>query len=195
MESSSMTNKIILALLLLLSATSAFAAEVKVLYVDRQADPFYAPRQSYGAIYDVTRQSAVSGAELGVKDAQIIGRAIETTFQLNRLTIAAGDSAVARLSDRLKTERDAAVILDLPGSDIEAIALQVGGTALFNIRDRSDELRVKTCKTNLFHVVPSDAMISDALAQYLKLMRWNTILVLTGDAAQDDVLLVVRARR
>jgi len=183
-----MISKFFLGLFLTISAAEAFAEDVNILYVDRAADPYYAPRLSYAGTYNGTRQSAFLGAELGLRDAKIIGRASSKTFHLNHFTIPAGVSALGAVSEALKSEGDAAIILDLPPQDIVDLAKTEGEIPLFNIRERSDALRVKTCHSNIFHVAPSDAMISDALAQYLKLMNWNSVLMLSGDVANDDIL-------
>lgn len=183
-------NRLAAILLTLVLAVTAAAAEVrtvKIAYVDRAGDPFYARRESYGGIYDATRQPAAQGAELGVKDARIIGRAIGVTFELLRETIAEDETAAGFVRQMLQRENPAAAILDLPEADVEAVAAALGrdGAALFDIRHRGGGLRRKTCRSNLFHVMPSDAMLNDALAQYLKSVGWDEILVLTGGSPAD----------
>lgn len=167
-----------LILLLQFFASLAFAEPraVRILYVDRAGDPFYAPRESYSGIYDATRKPIVAGAELGVRDAKIIGRAIDVTFELVRETLAEGAPAA------ISSENPAAILLDLPEADIAAIAATTK-IPLFNIRHRGLELRQKTCATSLFHVIPSAAMLEDGLAQYLKFMGWEEVLVLSGSPA------------
>ncbi len=190
MAFSSMTNRIVAILVALLTtfATIASAAEVrtvKIAFVDRVGDSYYAHRESYGGIYDATRKSALAGAELGVKDAKVIGRAIGATFQLLHETIPEGGDAAAFMQHLIARENPAAVILDLPEADVEAAAVAAKDAALFNIRHGSNELRLKTCRTNLFHVIPSDAMLHDALAQYLMMMGWDEVLVLASSAPAD----------
>ena len=167
-------------LLLQLFAATLAAAEtrtVKILYLDRAGDPFYAPRESYSGIYDATRKSLLAGAELGVRDSRVIGRAIGVTFKLLRETLPEGGPAVSQL---LASEKPAAVILDVPEADVEAIAAAAPGTAVFNIRHRGLALRQRTCATSLFHVIPSEAMLQDALAQFLAWSRWQDVLILTS---------------
>jgi ABC transporter substrate binding protein (PQQ-dependent alcohol dehydrogenase system) len=190
MASSSMTNSLAAVLLFLVLAVPAFAQDapaVRFAYVDRQCDPFYARRESYGGIYDATRKSALAGAELGVKDARIIGRALGVTFELIHDTIPEGAAAAEHVRQLVRREKAVAAILDLPAGDIEAVAAAFGpdGPALFNIRHRDGGLRRNTCASNLFHVMPSDAMFNDALAQYLKLLGWEEVLVLASDAPAD----------
>jgi ABC transporter substrate binding protein (PQQ-dependent alcohol dehydrogenase system) len=182
-----MTSRLFFVLFAIIFASNAYADDVRILYVDRDGDPYYARRFSYGRIYDATRQSAISGAELGVKDARIIGRAIGSTFTLSRLTLSPNALAAKEIAVRLKSESNVAVILDLPTKDIQEIANNTIGIPLFNIRDPGDDLRKQTCKSNLFHVIPSEAMASDALAQYLKLLNWTNILMLSGEDPIDDI--------
>jgi ABC transporter substrate binding protein (PQQ-dependent alcohol dehydrogenase system) len=122
-----------------------------------------------------------------VKDARIIGRAIGVTLQLLRETVPEGETAAAFVRQLMQRENPVAAILDLPEADVEAVAAASGQdrAALFNIRHRGSDLRRKTCRTGLFHVMPSDAMLNDALAQYLKFVGWDDILVLTSDAPAD----------
>ncbi len=143
-------NRLAAILLTFVLAVTAAAAEVrtvKIAYVDRAGDPFYAHREGYGGIYDATRQPAVSGSELGVKDARIIGRAIGVTFQLLRETVPEGATAADFVRQLIQRENPAAAILDLPEADVEAVAaaLDQDGAALFNIRHRGNSLRQKTC--------------------------------------------------
>lgn len=189
MACSSMMNRLAAILLIFVLAVTAAAAEVrtvKIAFVDRAGDPFYAHRESYGGVYDATRQPAVAGAELGVKDAKIVGRAIGVTFQLLRATVPEGAGAAAFVGQLMQRENPVAAILDLPEADVEAVAAALGqDVVLFNIRHRGSDLRRKTCGTGLFHVMPSDAMLNDALAQYLKSVGWDDILVLASDSVAD----------
>lgn len=190
MAFSSTMNRLAAILLALVLAATAAAAEVrtvKIAYLNRAGDPFYAHRESYGGIYDATRQSAISGAELGVKDAKIVGRAIEVTFELLRETVPEGAAEADFVKELVQRENPWAIILDLPASDVETVAILFGqdGAALFNIRHRSSDLRQKTCQTNLFHVIASDAMLTDSLTQYLKFVGWDEVLVLTSNSPTD----------
>ena len=150
--------------------------------------PFYAHRESYGGIYDATRQSAISGAELGVKDAKIVGRAIEVTFELLRETVPEGAAAADFVRELMQRENPWAIILDSTGVGRgERRQSHSGrmGSALFNIRHRSSDVRQKTCQTNLFHVIASDAMLTHSLTQYLKFVGWDEVLVLTSNSPTD----------
>jgi ABC transporter substrate binding protein (PQQ-dependent alcohol dehydrogenase system) len=177
----------------LLSITPVHAQdtrEIKVAYIDREGDPFYAPSEGYGGIYNVQRQSSVAGAELAIKDLKITGRAIGATFALAHRTLREGETAANAVQTIAETEKPIAIVLDLPLNEtLEAAkALADKPIALFNIRHREDSLRREACGAHLFHVIPSNAMFYDGLAQHLKSLEWTDVLVLSSNDAEDRIV-------
>ena len=65
---------------------------------------------------------------------------------------------------------------------------------LFNISARDDVLRQEQCQSHLLHVIPSHAMTTDALAQYLISKKWREALVLTGPRTEDEQLTAAFGR-
>src|SRR5262249_6280328 len=59
---------------------------------------------------------------------------------------------------------------------------------LFNLTALEDSLRQERCQPHLFHVAPSHAMLTDALAQFLVAKKWRQALVLKGPAPGDAAL-------
>lgn len=79
----------------------------------------------------------------------------------------------------------AAVLLtDLPADWTLAVADAVKLPVL-NLSDASDRLRQQDCRARLFHLIPSERMRSDALAQTLVSRKWGKLLLLVGGSAQD----------
>ena len=56
---------------------------------------------------------------------------------------------------------------------------------MFNTRSRSDKLRNEFCHKNLFHVSPSNSILSDALTQYLVKKNWKKWFLVVGPEEQD----------
>ena len=160
---------------------------IKIVYFDRAQDPYYAPRLSYGGTYDATRKSSLFGAELAIKDSNIIGQALGKTFNVIHETLAEGEQVIGFVRKSLDTNHAQVAILDLPSEDIKAIinSEATKSAIYFNIRDRSDALRLSACNTNLFHVIPDDAMLNDALVQFAKSMGWQNALVLSSNSTND----------
>ena len=51
-----------------------------------------------------------------------------------------------------------------------------------------DAIREADCRANLIHTAPSNAMLADALAQYLVWKRWSALVPCLRHAP-DDLLL------
>jgi hypothetical protein len=47
-------------------------------------------------------------------------------------------------------------------------------------------LRAQDCRARLFHLIPSERMRADALAQTLVSRKWTSVLLLTGPSAADQ---------
>ena len=69
------------------------------------------------------------------------------------------------------------------------LADQAGDRAVVvNARATGDRLRGEDCRANLLHVAPSDAMLADALAQYLVWKRWDDWFLIEGSHPEDQAL-------
>ena len=77
-----------------------------------------------------------------------------------------------------------ALLTDLPGDWTRAVAEAVKLPVL-NVGDASDALRERDCRANLWHLVPSERMRADALAQALVARKWTQVLLVAGPSAAD----------
>ena len=66
-----------------------------------------------------------------------------------------------------------------------ADALKAQGVTVFNTAAPDDGLRGAECRANVFHVIPSRAMQTDALAQFFTLMRWRKMFLIVGPNDAD----------
>lgn len=78
-------------------------------------------------------------------------------------------------------------LLDLPGAETAELskALQASEVLLFNVSAPDDSLRRASCSANLFHTLPDESMMADAVAQFLIAHKWNKVLLLTSAAPAD----------
>lgn len=94
---------------------------------------------------------------------------------------------------QMKAAKVQHVLLDLADADLKtamaSAPVALGASIFFNIGSGADELRGAGCMDNLLHTYPSEAMRSDALAQYLAARSWSQALVLYGPRAQDKLQL------
>ena len=168
------------------------AADTHIVVIYR---PVPAP-SSYDAEAD-PEDLGIAGARMAVKDNNTTGRFTKQTFALDEVALAEGRSAV-------DAARDAAargvryVVLALPAAEVLAVADALkadpgtAGTVVFNAGAPDDRLRGADCRANVFHTLPSRAMQTDALAQYLTFMRWRKLFLIVGpedtDKAYADAL-------
>jgi ABC transporter substrate binding protein (PQQ-dependent alcohol dehydrogenase system) len=81
------------------------------------------------------------------------------------------------------------IVLALPADEVLAVAdaLKGAGVVLFNAAAPDDRLRGADCRADIFHVAPSRAMQTDALAQFLAFMRWRKLFLITGPQDGDKL--------
>jgi ABC transporter substrate binding protein (PQQ-dependent alcohol dehydrogenase system) len=192
MEFWSTTRAAAVALLALCGSAAVVAAQdqpaprpLTIAYLDREADPWYAVVNGRDGVFRPTRKSARPGAELGIKDVAVQGRALGIVFKLEPRTLGPDEPLGPVLKD-LASSGTAAAILDLPEADLRAAAdSNIPDLALFDIRSRGDGLRAATCTAPLFHMLPSTGAQTDAIVQFLVKRNWKRILVLYGPEPED----------
>ena len=165
------------------------AAERTVAVVSVSDDPRYAPRrvekrwpgQSIGRL-SVAARLALDDAQLELQEAGLQPRLRE---------VQAADSArLAATLAQLGRENVPYWLLDLPDA-LMPQALQAAaaaGALAINPGSAIDALRSQSCKSAVLHTFPSQAMLADALAQYLAARSWRQVLLLQGSGPEDLAL-------
>jgi ABC transporter substrate binding protein (PQQ-dependent alcohol dehydrogenase system) len=126
---------------------------------------------------------ATEGLQLAVDEA---GFELEAAGAEVALASAPAASIEAARAAALAAEKNGAAVLvtDLPAEWTLAVADAVKLPVL-NVGDASDRLRQQDCRARLFHLIPSERMRSDALAQTLVSRKWSKVLLLVGAGPQD----------
>ena len=115
---------------------------------------------------------------MALKEAAFELDAAGATLQLE--TVAVADVAAARAAAQKAEKAGAAALLtDLDPAATLAVADAVQRPVL-NIGDASDRLRERDCRARMLHLLPSERMRADALAQTLVARKWTQVLLLTG---------------
>lgn len=178
------------ALVVLLLARNVIAApaldDYAIGYVSLVEDAWYSPQRSYAGMELNVPQRPLDGVRLAVKDARIPGRSVGVRFVLDELSVTSPDDLVKAVDVALQSGVQS-FILDLPLEDMQDVVRHFSDTnaLFFNVRHQDDQLRQSDCGSRLYHVIPSDAMLNDALAQYLKKKHWLRVLVLQGPDPAD----------
>lgn len=126
---------------------------------------------------------ASDGLDVALKEAKFELEAAGAAFKLETVPVA--DAAAAKAAAARAEKAGAAVLLtDLPPAWTLAAADAIKLPVL-NVGDASDRLRQQDCRANLLHLLPSERMRADALAQTLVSQRWSQVLLLTGPTPLD----------
>ena len=132
--------------------------------------------------------TARRGAELAVADTNTTGRFTGQSFVLQVSMERDAASVVADFT-RALGEGARLFVLDVPASLLLRLADTKGAAqaALLDATSEDDRLRGADCRANLLHLLPSRAMLADALMQYLVTKGWTRIMLLTGHDKADGL--------
>ncbi len=126
---------------------------------------------------------AVDAFKVAIGEAQLELDAAGARLEFELVPVS--DAAQARAAAaRAEKAGHAAVVADLPAAWTVAAA-EGGKLPVLNVGATSDALRQQDCRRNLFHLVPSERMRADALAQFLVQRNWRQVLLLSGPSDAD----------
>ena len=175
-----------------LCAATAAGDEVRIGYIGLERSD-----QEPLSLLDVALDDdGVQGARLAVVDNNGTGRFMGQEFVLSEV-IVERDGDVAAAFDELVENGADWVVSGLPAEQLRQVLASPrarDGVTIFNARAPDDELRNEECRANLFHTVPSRAMQTDALAQFLTYKRWSRWALVVGNT-EEDALHAAALRR
>lgn len=127
----------------------------------------------------------LAGASTGLDDNATTGRFLGHSYDLTARLLDDGDDPLSAAADLLA--QSPFLIIDAPADVLLAIAdlPQARGAILFNTAAGDLGLRSDACRANLLHSLPSDAMRTDALAQFFLSRRWDDLVMISGTHPQD----------
>ncbi len=183
-----------LALAAVLGATAAAAADARAAEEAVPQPPLgigyvslRAPQRLPNTFLDPPPEDeGAQGARLGLADNETTGRFTGQRFALEERAARAPEDALdavrALLAAGLRF-----VVADLPAPALlQAADLPDAAAAtLLNAAAPDDALRNEECRRNLLHVLPSRAMLADALAQFLAVKRWRNLFLAVGPGEGD----------
>lgn len=165
----------------LLVPTSAAALDVTIGYIH------WVPDQG-PVLSNVTpdpEDAGLRGAELGIADNNATGKFLKQNYALESVMASGEDDALAALDTMLESGIDL-FVTRVPAATLQAMAKRTGDKALlFNAGASDDTLRIRECHPHVLHTIPSYAMLTDALAQWLNMRRWKDVFLITGPTYED----------
>ncbi len=155
---------------------------VKIGYLTR---PYEEP-PPLSLVDKILTDNGVQGARVGIRYNATTGRLLGQSYELIEKSVALDDDLRAEAKS-LFASGVSFVVADLEADDLVAVAdlPEAREKTIFNVRSSNDDLRGKTCRRNLFHVIPSWAQRADALAQFLIWKQWPRWFLLTGRKPKD----------
>lgn len=134
----------------------------------------------------IPEDEGVAGARMAVKDNNNTGRFTRQTYLLEEVALE-GEKSAGEAARDLAGRGIRYLVVALPAADLLAVADAVKGqgVTVFNVAAPDDRLRGADCRRNVFHVIPSRAMQTDALAQFFTLMRWRKMFLIVGPGEND----------
>jgi ABC transporter substrate binding protein (PQQ-dependent alcohol dehydrogenase system) len=172
---------------LMLLALSAQAGSLRLALLQRADDERLEPRRVELAYPGQPGGTLGPAIEVALHESQFLLDAAKLSTHFEVAEARNADEARARLRE-LEKSGVAAVVLDLPGAWIAAAA-SGSNLTLLNAGAGDDALRGAACLPQLFHTLPSDRMVADALAQTLIARKWTRVLLLHGLRADDAARL------
>jgi len=135
----------------------------------------------------------VQGARLALLDNQTTGRFLNQTYALHE-SLQPDDAGVLAAARAMLAAGERVIVTDLPAPLLLQVAdlPEARDAILMDATSQDDTLRGRDCRARVLHLLPSRAMLADALMQFLAVKRWRNVLLVQGrgqaDAAYADAL-------
>jgi len=131
----------------------------------------------------------IAGARLGIADNNTTGHFTGQSFGLVERVVAEDGDVVTAFRD-LAARGISLVVADFAAAELLSIATlpEAAPATIFDTAAPDDRLRGEDCRGNLLHLLPSRAMLADALVQYLVAKRWSNLLLVVGHGEGDQEL-------
>lgn len=174
----------LIVLVLALGAGPVAAQALKATLLVPADDPRLERSRAERAYLGHPTGPAEDGVRMALEDGQFELDAAGAKVTLETKPAAALDAAKAAA---LAAEKAGAAVLlaDLPADWLLAVTDAVKLPVL-NLSEAADRLRAQDCRARLFHLIPSERMRADALAQTLVSRKWTSVLLLTGPSPADQ---------
>ena len=171
------------ALIILASAASVRAESLDVPIGYLQWVPDQGPVLSN--VIPQPEDAGLRGAELAITDNSTTGKFLGQSYSLQSEVAESEETAIATF-DAMRQQGIELFVVNAPARTLKTLITKSGDTTLiFNAGARDDALRTTQCHTNLLHTLPSYAMLTDALGQWLSQRRWKEVFLITGPTDAD----------
>jgi ABC transporter substrate binding protein (PQQ-dependent alcohol dehydrogenase system) len=163
----------------------AHAAAFKAVLLALDDDPRLDRTRAERAYLGHPTGPAADAVQSALKEARLELEASGASLTLEVVNVANANAETVKAAAQKAEKGGAAFVLtDLP-ADLTLAAADAVKLPVLNLGDASDRLRERDCRPRLLHLIPSERMRADALAQALVARKWSQVLVLTGPTPAD----------
>lgn len=173
---------LVFSMLIALPIHAADRIAVKIGYIQ------WAPDQGpvLSNVLPEPEDAGLRGAELAISDNSTTGKFMGHTYTLTS-KVAESEQVAVKAFEALQQQGVELFVINAPASTLNAMMDKASpATLVFNSGSSDVSLRAKECHPNLLHTLPSYAMLTDALGQWLKVRRWSQVFLITGPTAADQ---------
>ncbi len=126
------------------------------------------------------------GAQLAIADTNTTGRFTNQHYTL-QVQVAPDAANLQAAFENDIAAGDKLFVADLPPDLLLKLADTKGAAkaVILDAGSADDRLRQADCRANMLHILPSRAMLADALMQYLVTKSWTRIMLLVGRDPAD----------
>jgi ABC transporter substrate binding protein (PQQ-dependent alcohol dehydrogenase system) len=171
-----------------LSQVAAAPSSVGILYL-REIRP---PKDYPSIIESTPADSAIAGAQLGLQEINLTGGFVGLSYGMEVANVTDAPTLDAAMASHATSA--GLIVADLSPSLLLHLADShaASNAVIFDIANSDDRLRQQDCRANIFHILPSNAMRMDALAQFLITKNWQRWFVVHGPDKKSDALRDIR---
>ena len=128
----------------------------------------------------------MQGARMALADNQTTGRFLNQSFALHESVQPDADAVLAAARAML-AGGERVIVTDLPAPLLLQVAdlPEARDATILDATTEDDRLRGPDCRARVLHLLPSRAMLADALMQYLAVKRWRNVLLVQGPHEAD----------
>ncbi|HET7794226.1 MAG TPA: branched-chain amino acid ABC transporter substrate-binding protein [Rhizobacter sp.] len=173
------------ALMLCAVAASTQAATLKATLILPADDARLERTRLERAYLGHTGGPASDGLQVALDEGKFELEAAGAANTLNVVNAATPEAA--RAAAVAAEKAGAGVLLTDLGTDATLAVADAVKLPVLNLGDSADRLRQQDCRARLFHLIPSERMRADALAQTLVSRKWSKLLLLVGNSPQDQL--------
>lgn len=153
-------------------------------------DERFGAQQLLKGFPDAPEGRSLAAAQIALNDSEVTLQMAGWSSAQVLAEEAAAAGELAASVQKLVRQGVRHLVLELPASSVVAVAAATRGqdVMLLNAAAPEDALRGAQCAPHLLHTLPSHAMQTDALAQFLVARKWVRPVVLVGPTPGDQLL-------